>query len=236
MKAVFFSDAHLLDNEPERVEALKTFMRDVTADAEVVVILGDLFEFYHGHEGHIYPCYREIADLLRGLASTRSVYLVEGNHEFGMGDFFASHTGVRCVNSLSLDLDGQRVFLSHGDEICGLPLRRILKSRFIYGVMNLLGPERTWRIAMQFRRLLSKKEKPYHEKTLIRFREYGKRKLREGYDAVVTAHSHMADLECYDLNGRKKLYMNTGDLIASSTYGVYITGKGFFITTYGRRV
>jgi UDP-2,3-diacylglucosamine hydrolase len=236
MKAVFFSDAHLLDNEPERAEALKTFMREVTADAEVVVILGDLFEFYHGHEGHIYPCYREIADLLRDMARTRSVYLVEGNHEFDMGDFFESHTGVRCVKNLSLELDGQRVFLSHGDEVHGLPLRRILKSRFIYGLMNLLGPERTWRIAMQCRRFLSKKEKPHSEKILVRFRGYGKRKLREGYDAVVFAHSHMADMESYDVNGRKKVYMNTGGLIASSTYGVYITGKGFTLTTYDRRV
>jgi len=236
MKAVFFSDAHLLDNEPDRARALMTFMREVASDAEIVVILGDLFEFYHGHEGRIYPFYRGITDLLRDMAATRSVYLIEGNHEFGMGDFFASETGVRCSRSLSLDLDGRRVFLTHGDEIYGFPLHRVLRSRFIYGIMDLLGPEMTWRIAMECRRFLSKKEKPYYEKTVMRLREYAQKKLREGYDAVIAAHSHMADLQTYNMEGKEKVYMNTGDLIASSTYGVYITGKGFTINTYGRRI
>jgi len=236
MKAVFFSDAHLPADDAGRTEALKDFLKHVTREADLVVVLGDLFEFYHGYDGYIYPFYKEIVDTLRDIARGRPVYFIEGNHEFGMGQFFESYTGVSCVTSLALNMDEKRVFLCHGDTVPALPLHRLLRSRLIYAIMDLLGPERTWRIAMQFRRLFSKRRRPRSEKVLARYRKYGREKLREGYDAVVIAHSHMADLDRYEVNGVKKTYMNTGNLIESCTYGVYITEKGFALKTYDRRV
>jgi UDP-2,3-diacylglucosamine pyrophosphatase LpxH len=98
--------------------------------------------------------------------------------------------------------------------------------------MDLLGPERTWRIAMRLGRRLSKKRKIYDERVRARFERYGKEKLREGYDAVVIAHSHIADIENYDMDGKKKTYMNTGDLVASHTYGSYTTGVGFSLHAF----
>jgi UDP-2,3-diacylglucosamine hydrolase len=235
MKAVFFSDAHLAGDDAARVETLKGFIKRVTEDADLVVVLGDLFEFYHGYEGYIYPPYREIVDLLRDVASGRSAYFVEGNHEFGMGRFFESYTGIRCVTTLSLNLDDKRVFLSHGDTVPRWHVHRLLKSRFVYAVMDHIGPERTWRIAMVVRRLLSGRPRPRSEKVLALYRKYGGKKLAEGYDAVILAHSHLEDLEKYESNGAEKTYMNTGNLIASYTYGEYITGKGFALKTYDRR-
>ena len=233
MKAIFFSDAHLTDHETDRIGTVSRIIRDITKDADLVFILGDLFEFYHGYEGYIYPFYRESADLLRKIASGRPVYFVEGNHEFGLGRHFESYTGVRCVENLTINMDDRKVFLSHGDEIGSPFLRRVLRSRLVYSIMDGLGPGLTWKIAMMSRTLLSKSHKAYNEKTLNRFRRYGRKKLQEGYDAVIVGHSHMADIEEYEWNGRKKTYMNTGDLITSFSYGVYVTGKGFAVTTYG---
>ncbi|MGD0230380.1 MAG: UDP-2,3-diacylglucosamine diphosphatase [Syntrophorhabdales bacterium] len=235
MKAVFFSDAHLPHNDADRIRTVKTFVRHVTEDADLVVVLGDLFDFYHGYDGYIYPFYREIIDLLRELAASRSVYFVEGNHEFGMGSFFESYTGVRCVRTLTLNIDDKHVFLCHGDRVRSRGLHKILKSRPIFSIMDLLGPDRTWRIAMGLRRFLSRRHKLHNEKVRALFRQYGRRKLREGYDAVIVAHSHMADIARYDINGRRATYMNTGDLVASFSYGEYTTGEGFTIQTYDGR-
>ncbi len=232
MKAVFFSDAHLPDNDAGRLGTVKRFLRQAAADADLVVVLGDLFEFYHGYDGYIYPFYREIVDALRDAAQSRSVYFIEGNHEYGMGTYFESYTGVRAARRLTLDLDGKHVFLCHGDSFRPLAPTKILKSRLAYSIMDLLGPERTWRIAMRLGRHLSKKRKIYDERVRARFERYGKEKLREGYDAVVIAHSHIADIENYNMDGKKKTYMNTGDLVASHTYGSYITGVGFALHTF----
>jgi UDP-2,3-diacylglucosamine hydrolase len=231
MKAVFFSDAHLRNNDADGVRAVKTFLWRVANDADIVVVLGDLFEFYHGYDNYIYPFYGEVVDALADAALSKSVYFIEGNHEYRMGPYFESYTGIRCVRSLSLDLDGKRVFLCHGDAFRAFSLGILLRSRLVCSIMDLLGPDHTWRIAMQCGRVLSKKHKPYDERVRARFRRYGKKKLREGYDAVIMAHSHMADIESYDLDGRKRTYMNTGDIVASGTYGRYISGEGFMLCT-----
>jgi len=232
MKAIFFSDAHLTDNEAGRIGTVSRIIRDITKDADQVFILGDLFEFYHGYDGHIYPFFREPTDTLRKIASGRPVYFIEGNHEFGLGKHFESYTGVTCVENLTINMDDHKVFLSHGDEFGSPLLRRVLKSRFVYSIMDSLGPGLTWRIAMMSRLILSKSHKPYNRKILNRYRRHARRKLQEGYDAVILGHSHMADIEEYEWKGRKKTYMNTGDLITSFTYGVYDTEKGFSVATY----
>jgi UDP-2,3-diacylglucosamine hydrolase len=232
MKAIFLSDAHLSDIDRERTEVISRALRDITRDADLVFILGDLFEFYHSHGDYLYPFYKRIVDTLKTIAAKRTVYFIEGNHEFGLGDDFEAHTGVRCVESLTINMDDKKVFLSHGDEVGSPTLRRILKSRLVYSIMDRLGPSLTWRIAMLSRHVLSKRHKPYNEAIMNHFRRYGRRKLREGYDAVIVAHSHMADLVEYESNGKKQTYMNTGDLIESLTYGVYVTDKGFTVNTY----
>jgi UDP-2,3-diacylglucosamine hydrolase len=239
MKAVFFSDAHLTDNDHEKLRTIVNLVREVSNDADEVFFLGDLFEFYHGYDDHAFPFFREVIEVLREIASRRTVYFLEGNHEFGMGHFFESYTGVKCVETLAINLDGKKVFVSHGDEIGSPILRRILKSRFIYSVMDMLGPSTTWKIAMACRPVLSKNNKVYSAKTRDRFRKYGARKLREGYDAVVLAHSHIPDKEEHQIEGRSRVYINTGDLERSLTYGEYVSGEGFTVRTWasadGRR-
>lgn len=235
MKAIFFSDAHLSQSERGRIEEVCRILRDITRDADIVFILGDLFEFYHSHGDHIYPFYKEVMDTLKKIAAKRTVYFIEGNHEFGLGDRFEAHTGVRCVESLTINIDEKKVFLSHGDEIGSPTLRRILKSRFVYSIMDRFGPDLTWKIAMISRHFLSKRRKPYNKTIMDRFRRYGRKKLQEGYDAVIIAHSHMADIEEYESSGKKRTYLNTGDLIESLTYGAYVTGKGFTVNAYTRR-
>jgi UDP-2,3-diacylglucosamine hydrolase len=232
MKAVFLSDAHLTDSDPGLMEYVIRAVREVTRDADVVVILGDFFEFYHGFGNYIYPFFNDVVTALGEMAAKRPVYFIEGNHEFRMGAYFEACTGVKCVEKLAINIDGKKVFFSHGDEIGAPVLRTILKSRLILGLMDFLGPKLTWKIAMACRPLLSKSHKTYNEKTLNRFRRYGQRKLAEGYDAVVVAHSHMADMEERTSTGGTITYMNTGDLIGASSYGAYVTEKGFTLERY----
>ena len=178
MKAIFFADAHLMDNEPERIRTVSRAIREITTDADIVFILGDLFEFYHGHGSYIYPFFAELVDVLKMIATERTVYFIEGNHEFGMGRFFETYTDVRCVEKLTINMDEKKVFLSHGDEIGSPTMRMILKSPFVYSIMDRLGPRLTWKIAMFCRRFLSRSHKPYNKAILERFRRYGRMKLQ----------------------------------------------------------
>lgn len=227
MKAVFFSDAHLTKEDEERIGLIARFITEITQDADIVVVAGDLFEFYHGYDDFIYPWFKSIADVLKRAASRKTVYFLEGNHEFRPGGYFERYTGAQCKDTLVLDLDGKKVFVSHGDDIGPGSLKPLLKSPFIYMLMKLFGPRLTWSIAMGCKYFLSRKRKIYDQRVLDRFRSYGYDRLHNGYDAVVLAHSHMPDIVFFEEGGREKTYLNTGDLIANFTYGEYTSDGGF---------
>jgi UDP-2,3-diacylglucosamine hydrolase len=228
MRIVFFSDTHLFKESADRTDIVEAFLKDECTKADMVFLVGDLFEFYHGYKGYIYPWFRGVAEAVKAIAKRgKTVYFVEGNHEFGLGRYFQAYTGAVCVSEVAIDIDGKRTFVAHGDGFEGGILRTILKSHVISTVMDLFGPRLTWVIAMKARTFLSKREKPFNPKVAERFRGYARRKFNEGYDAVVLAHSHMPDKMEEDSKGRGKVYLNTGDFFANGTYATYETGKGF---------
>ncbi|OPY77778.1 MAG: UDP-2,3-diacylglucosamine hydrolase [Syntrophorhabdus sp. PtaU1.Bin153] len=233
MKIVFFGDTHLDRKNPARLEFVEAFVRDVCGDADTVFILGDLFEFYHGYDGYIYPWYRGLIDAFKSMTSQgRPVYFLEGNHEFDMGTFFQFYSGIQCVKNVVIDVEGKRTFISHGDEFAMNPLMRLLKTPFIYGVMNRFGPILSWRIAMGLSVFLSKKKKGHNEKVMLIFRGYAEKKLDEGFDVVILAHSHMSDRVEYSSDNGTVVYLNTGDFIRDRTYVEYTTETGFMVKEY----
>lgn len=226
MNAFFFSDAHLDKKDRFKTGIVERFLRETCAGVDMVFILGDLFEFYHGYEGYIFPWYRGVAQSLRDLTRKGStVYFIEGNHEFGMGRFFEEYTGARIARSISMDFQGRKAYISHGYEIKKYPLTRFLKTPFVGGIMDAVGPRAAWRVAEMASVFLSNKEKPYNEKTKNLFREYAAQKLDEGYDVVLLGHSHMPDR--VELPRGGKVYLNTGDIVRHGSYVEYESRSGF---------
>jgi len=233
MKIIFFADAHLNKKHGGRAQSVETFVHDICEDADMVVVLGDLFEFYHGFDGYIYPWYRKVIDGFKNITEKgKLVYFIEGNHEFDMGSFFESYTGIKCVKNLIIDIEGKKTFISHGHEINKLCLENVLKSPFIYTLMNLFGPEFTWKIAMAVRIFLSKKKRHYNKKVQNAFRKYAQKRLEEGYDVVILAHSHMSDRVEFNSDNNKKIYLNAGDFIKYSNYIEYNSESGFELKRY----
>ena len=233
MRCIFFGDTHLRKGDGARHAFVKAFIDDVCAGADMVFIVGDLFEFYHGYDGYIYPWYKDVTDALRDLTLRgTAVYHIEGNHEFTMGPFFSSQTGVTCKRTMSIEIDGRKMLLSHGDEATDLALTKVLKSPLTLAVMDALGPALTWKIAMACRIFLSRRRRVYSQKVRDRFRVYAKRKLDEGYHAVVLAHTHITDYVEFGSGESKQIYVNTGDLIANLSYGDYTTASGLSIKLY----
>ncbi len=228
MKAVFFSDVHITRTSVDRTALVLRFMTDCCGDADVVVVLGDLFDFYHGYDGYVYPWYRDITGGLKTLVERgKEVYFLEGNHEFLMGDYYEKHTGALCRQEITLDVDGKRIYIAHGDGFASLSLARVLKHSFFYRIMDILGPSLTWAIASLSRPFLSRSRKNYSEKIRDIFRNYARQKFAEGYDAVILAHSHIPDVfEVNDGNSTKK-YLNTGDLVQYGSFVTYESSEGF---------
>jgi len=237
VKAVFFSDVHLVREDTDKIELVQGFLKDCCTDADMIFVLGDLFEFYHGYDGYIYPWYQGITDALKGLTeSGKQVFFLEGNHEFGLGAFFEHYTGVTCGQNMSIELDNKKIFVSHGDTSGLFCLGSILKTSFIYAIMDILGPEPTWKAAHMAGYFLSRKIKPYNENIINHFRENARKKINEGYDAVIYGHSHISDKIEIDRQGEKKDYLNTGDFGKRQDYVLYDSNSGFTQKKYSRNV
>jgi UDP-2,3-diacylglucosamine hydrolase len=231
-KIIFFSDTHLLPEDHRKSQLVEGFIRDICSTADTVFIVGDLFEFFYGHKGYIYPWYKGVVGALKSITGAgTTVYLIEGNHEFNTGSL-EELGGIRCAPEVSLDIDGKMAYITHGDGFTGPFMRKILKSRLVYSLMELFGPELTWRIAMSCRVFLSNRNKHANPGVGERFRTYAATKFAEGYDIVILAHSHHPDHIGYDTPEGRKTYLNTGDFVEYGNYVEYTTRDGFSMKHY----
>ncbi len=119
MTRLFVSDLHLEAGAPEAVEQFLEFMRTKAADAEALYILGDLFEVWVGDDDPD-PAKGRVCEGLRRLTTSGvGCFILHGNRDFLIGREFCRRTGSRLLaDPVVVDLDGERVLLTHGDALC----------------------------------------------------------------------------------------------------------------------
>jgi UDP-2,3-diacylglucosamine hydrolase len=119
MSRLFVSDVHLEAGAPEAVEQFLDFLRTHAADAEALYVLGDLFETWVGDDDPD-PAKARVCEGLRAL-TTRGTgcFVLHGNRDFLIGRDFCRNTGSRLLaDPVVVDLNGERVLLTHGDALC----------------------------------------------------------------------------------------------------------------------
>lgn len=114
----FVSDLHLSDATPATFELWAHYLRTTQADA--VFILGDLFEVWIGDDARAPGSFAQrAADVLQEAASLRPMSFMVGNRDFLVGAAMLRDCGVVALpDPTLLDAWGQRILLSHGDELC----------------------------------------------------------------------------------------------------------------------
>lgn len=118
LRVEFISDLHLSDATPATYEVWAHYLRTTQADA--VFILGDLFEAWIGDDARTPSSFAQrAADVLQESASLRSMSFMVGNRDFLVGAAMLRDCGVVALpDPTVLDAWGQRILLSHGDELC----------------------------------------------------------------------------------------------------------------------
>ncbi len=262
MKVLFLSDAHLRHrNAPSYLKlmeflaglegtgngALKT-VRQTGATTDVgqrltdvgdLYILGDFFDFWFTSGAFVYPEFRDIVEMLADLKERGiRVHLCEGNHDFLLSDYFARQLGMEVIREwATLNLEGCRVLISHGDTVDSrnkryLLLRSFLRSSFFYKLQKSLPIPFLWRIA-QICSCLSKEMTVESADTMARkMRRFAQRKFKDGFDAVILGHSHKHLLEVTEVsNGVTKTLVLLGDWEQHSSYLCYEDGN-FNLTNF----
>jgi UDP-2,3-diacylglucosamine hydrolase len=115
----FISDLHLSADRPDISKCLLDFLRDKAPTAEVLYVLGDLFELWIGDDD-VNSFNQEIAAAFKGLADTGiPVLFLHGNRDFLIRNRYAKQAGFTLLPEQSVvDLYGTPTLIMHGDELC----------------------------------------------------------------------------------------------------------------------
>ena len=119
MARLFVSDVHLDGSAPEAIEQFLEFLKVHALQAEGLYILGDLFETWVGDDDADPAKARVCAALHALTASGVAAFIIHGNRDFLLGREFCQRTGCELLVDPSIvELDGERVLLTHGDALC----------------------------------------------------------------------------------------------------------------------
>ena len=239
MRAVFLADAHLRRPEDRNYRTLITFLAGQEGSADLLIILGDLFEFLIGYPARDFPHYLPAFDALLRLkaAGTRIVYC-EGNHDFHLGSFFTDTLAAEVHRGPAvIDLDGKRTLICHGDQINrGELSHRVLRALLHGPIVKTLIPivpvgvacfiaDRLGRRSTARR---AKKKRRVDTRAML-IRGYAAEWFGKGCDAVVTGHFHLPFLEMSD-DSRHTL-LSLGEWITRFSYAECLDGE-FSLKSY----
>ena len=119
MRVLFISDLHLQPQCPHGCQLFSHFLECLAPQAEVLYILGDLFEYWVGDD-HNNFFIKQMKKQLHALGkSDTALKLMVGNRDFLLGQEFATAVGATLLTDPTcIDLFGKKTLLMHGDSLC----------------------------------------------------------------------------------------------------------------------
>jgi UDP-2,3-diacylglucosamine hydrolase len=174
---------------------------------------------------------------LRNLReSGTKVYYILGNHDYWVRDYIKNQPtifpleataggedGISAQTYRTLDLDGKKIYVAHGDEIDHSILttmsRTVLRSQSNPIVYFLLHPKLGLIYARWFESIARNLADSMG--VVSKFESFAKKKIREGFDLVILGHTHKTRFQKIESG----YYLNTGNWIDSFSYVVIENGQ-----------
>ncbi|HEX9949542.1 MAG TPA: hypothetical protein VGB29_05245, partial [Thermodesulfobacteriota bacterium] len=139
-------------------------------------------------------------------------------------------------SSTEMELDGKRIYLAHGDRISPTLdhwiVSGIIRNKFAYLVTSLLGSRIVMAIAHRWSASSRGRNMERSPVVIKQLRSFAQRKLKQGFDAVILAHTHLPEAIAVKEQGRQAYYFNVGDWIKDFSYLRYNEKKGFSLEYY----
>lgn len=117
--SLFISDLHLDPSRPEHLQALANLLDEHAGRADVLYVLGDLFEAWIGDDDDSEFNVSAEQVFKRFSSAGSKLYFMHGNRDFMLGKEFAQRCGGELLAEYSVvDLYGRPTLLLHGDSLC----------------------------------------------------------------------------------------------------------------------
>jgi UDP-2,3-diacylglucosamine hydrolase len=134
---IFVSDIHLSPKYPKKNQLFREKLAQWRGKIDALYMLGDIFDYWLTDTD---PDFADNIKTLSHFTEETPIYMVLGNHDFLIADQFVEQTGVQIIKDTSiLELNGQRIMLSHGDMFCTNDigyqlLKLLLQNKIILGL------------------------------------------------------------------------------------------------------
>ncbi len=233
-KIYFASDQHFgIPNTEEsqlREKKFVNWLDQIKQDAEVIFLLGDLFDFWFEYK-RVVP--KGFVRVLGKLAEIRDsgipIHFFVGNHDLWMENYFETELDIPVYRKPKEFIFNDKTFLiGHGDGLGPgdkgyKRMKKVFTNPLSKWLYRWLHPD----IGVGLAQYLSTKNKLISGDEDIKFlgeenewlAQYSKRKLEnKHYDYFVFGHRHLPmELKV----GENSTYINTGDWITQFTYAVF---------------
>ncbi|WP_448527999.1 UDP-2,3-diacylglucosamine diphosphatase [Raineya sp.] len=230
-KVYFASDFHLgVRNSHEREQKICDFLEQISHDAQIIFLLGDIFDFWFEYK-HAIPkgFIRFQAKLIEILDRNIPIVFFTGNHDMWLFDYFTKELGIPIFrNPIEISINQKTFLIGHGDGLGPGDtkykiLKKIFANKLCQWLFRQIHPD--WGIALaQFwskhSRLQS--EKKGAEKFLgddewlwTYCKEQEALKHRDYY---IFGHRH---LPLFLSVGKNAHYINIGEWIYHCTYATF---------------
>lgn len=233
-KIYFSSDNHL--GAPTQAESLpreKTFVNwldSIKHDAEVIFLLGDLFDFWFEYRTVVPKGFvRTLGKLAELRDSGIQIHFFVGNHDLWMHDYFEKELNIPVYHDpKEFVFNNKHFFIGHGDgkgpgDKGYKRMKKVFTNPFSKWLFRWLHPDIGVRVAQHLsvkNKLISGDEdKEFLGEEKEWLAQYSKRKLEsKHFDYFVFGHRH---LPMKIKVGENSTYFNLGDWISHYTYGVF---------------
>ena len=244
-KIYFASDQHFGAPTPElsfpREQKFVAWLDEIKADAEVIFLLGDLFDFWFEYKTVIPKGFvRVLGKLAEIRDSGIPIYFFVGNHDLWMSDYFEKDLNIPVYHdNKEFTFNGKTFLIGHGDgkgpaDKGYKRMKKVFTNPFSKTLFRWLHPD----IGVRLAQYLSVKNSKYIGlcSILVVSKEYSlysislasnlqdsvlysKRKLEtKHYNYFVFGHRHLPMKLAV---GKNSEYINLGDWIGYFTYGVF---------------
>lgn len=233
-KIYFSSDNHL--GAPTHAESLpreKIFVKwldSIKHDAEVIFLLGDLFDFWFEYKTVVPKGFvRTLGKLAELRDSGIQIHFFVGNHDLWMHDYFEKELNIPVYHKPKEFVFNNKHFLiGHGDGLGPgdkgyKRMKKVFTNPFSKWLFRWLHPDLGVRLAQHLsvkNKLISGDEdKEFLGEDKEWLAQYSKRKLEsKHYDYFIFGHRHLP----MEINvGENSTYFNLGDWINFYSYGVF---------------
>lgn len=236
-KIYFLSDIHLgaPDHEAslQREKRMVKFLDEIKNDAEIIFILGDLFDFWYEYKKVVPKGYVRILGKLAALTDSGiTIYFFVGNHDMWMNGYFEKELNIDVFHDpKQFEFNGKQFLIGHGDGLGPGDhrykfMKKIFRNKFSQSLFGMLHPSAGIGLADYFSRksraAAGNEEQHFLGEEKEWLISFAKEELKKhSIDFFIFGHRHLP-IE-YKLNDQS-VYINLGDWIRYNSYAVFDRG------------